>query len=71
VTALRRAVAAEKDADFERHAPRLKERLRREILARYLGEPTQIEASFRDDPQLERATGLLADAAAYRAVLSE
>lgn len=71
LAALRREVQAEKDADFERHAPRLKERLRREILARYVGERAQIEASFRDDGPLARATELLGDAAAYRAVLTE
>ena len=69
VAALRREVADEKAADFERHAPRLKERLRHEILARYLGERDQIEASFRDDLQLGRATELLTDAAAYGGVL--
>lgn len=71
LAALRREVQAEKEADFERHAPRLKERLRREILARYLGERAQIEASFRDDRPLARATALLADPSAYGAVLSE
>ena len=67
---LRRELWEEKELDFERHAPRLKERLRREILARYLGESAQIEASFRDDFQFNRATELLADASAYRAVLA-
>jgi carboxyl-terminal processing protease len=69
VAALRRAVVAEKDEDFQRHAPRLKERLRREILARSLGEADQIVASFRDDPQLARALVLLGDAPAYRGAL--
>ena len=67
---LRREMGEEKELDFERHAPRLKERLRREILARYLGESAQIEASFRDDYQYNRARTLLADASAYRAVLA-
>ncbi len=70
IDALRAEVTDEKEADFERHAPRLKERLRREILARTLGESAQIEASFRDDFQLGRGLALLADASAYRAVLS-
>jgi len=69
LAALRREVLAEKEADFERHALRLKERLRREILARYVGGRAQIEASFPEDVQLNRATELLADAAAYRAAL--
>ena len=67
---LRRELWEEKELDFERHAPRLKERLRREILARYLGESAQIEASFRDDYQFNRARELLADASAYRGVLT-
>lgn len=70
VETLRQAVAAGKDDDFERHAPRLKERLRREILARSLTETAQIEAGFREDPQLARALALLADPAAYRGVLA-
>lgn len=70
IAALRAEVAAEKEDDFERHAPRLKERLRREILARYFSESGQIEASFRDDVQLARAVELLADNDAYRAVLA-
>ncbi len=70
IAALRGELGEEKELDFERHAPRLKERLRREILARYLGESAQIEASFRDDFQFNRAKALLADASAYRGVLA-
>jgi carboxyl-terminal processing protease len=70
VGALRRALGSAKDADFQRHAPRLKERLRREILARSLGESDQIEASFREDVQLARALEVLADRTAYRGLLS-
>ncbi len=70
IEALRAEVIDEKTEDFERHAPRLKERLRREILARTLGASAQIEASFRDDFQLERGLEILGDDAAYRAVLS-
>ncbi len=70
IDALRAEVTDEKEADFERHAPRLKERLRREILARTLGESAQIEASFLNDRQLDRGLDLLADGSAYRAVLS-
>lgn len=68
--ALRRAVRAEKEADFERHAPRLKQRLRREILARSLSGGALVEASFRDDAALARAQALLAEPAAYRALLA-
>ena len=70
IDALRQEVTDEKEADFERHAPRLKEQLRRQIVARYLGESEQIEASFHDDYQLSRARETLADAGAYRDVLT-
>ncbi len=69
VTALRREIAAEKEADFERHAPRLRERLRREILSRALTQTAQFEASFRDDPQMLRAVEVLGDAGTYRGIL--
>jgi carboxyl-terminal processing protease len=70
LSAVRSAITAEKDADFQRHAPRLRERLRREIISRSLAETAQVEASFRDDVQLGRALALLADAPAYAATLS-
>ncbi|RMH54402.1 MAG: S41 family peptidase [Bacteroidetes bacterium] len=69
VAALERAIREEKQADFARHADRLKDRLRTEILARYLGETAQIKAALHDDPTLDRALGLLADPAAYTALL--
>ena len=69
LTALRAEVGREKAADFERHAARLKERLRQEILARYMGETDQIRLSLREDPQLARALQLLGDRAAYDALL--
>ena len=69
VAALRAEVEREKGADFERHAPRLKARLRQEILARYVGETDQIRLSLQEDAQLARALGLLGDRAAYDALL--
>jgi carboxyl-terminal processing protease len=69
VAALRAEVEREKDADFERHAPRLKERLRQEIFARYHGETDQIRLSLQEDVQLARALGLLGDRGAYDALL--
>lgn len=68
--ALRHAVAKEKDADFDRYAPELKERLRSEILARYRGESAQIAASFRHDRQILDAVALLKDTSDYRAILA-
>lgn len=68
--ALRQAVADEKNADFERYADDLKERLRSEILARYRGTSAQIAASFRHDRQILDAVSLLKDTSAYRVILS-
>jgi carboxyl-terminal processing protease len=67
--ALRAEVEREKEADFERHAPRLKARLRQEILARYHGESDLIRLSLQEDAQLARALALLADRADYDALL--
>lgn len=69
VTLLERAVLQEKEADFERHADRIKERLRAEIAARYFSESAQIAASFAHDRPLRRAAELLSDSAAYQALL--
>lgn len=66
---LRIEVENEKEDDFDRHAPRLRERLRREILARYTGQSEQIRASLETDPQLAKALELLGDDEAYLAVL--
>lgn len=66
---LQRAVADEKASDFERHAPRLRERLRSEILARYLDRDEQIAATLGSDIQVDAATALLTDASDYSAIL--
>src|SRR5690606_28287646 len=70
VGALRAAILQEKAGDFERHAEALKQRLRAEITARYLGETGQIVASFEHDAQLQRALALLEDAGGYRKLLA-
>lgn len=66
---LRAEIADEKEDDFANHAPRLRERLRREILSRFVGESDQIRASLDTDPQLAKALELLGDNRAYLAVL--
>ena len=65
VTALHQAVLEEKDADFDRHAARLKELLRAEIMARYVGKAEQIKASLASDLQFRKAVALLQDPDAY------
>lgn len=69
VADLARAIAAEKDADFERHAPRLRERIRRAVVARFVGQRAQTEAAFGSDPVLSRALEILGDAALYTRTL--
>lgn len=68
--ALRSAVTAEKQADFERHRSRLQERLRFEILARFHGERAQIRASLAHDPQFSVAEQLVKDQTTYSDVLA-
>lgn len=67
---LRRTVESERERDFERHAPRIRERLRREILSRSLSGTAEIEAGFLEDPQLAEALRFLTDPARYGEVLS-
>ncbi len=66
---LSRAVEREKEGDFERHAPRLRQHLQREILSRYVGQREQTVAALADDPVLEAARRVLLDPAAYRRTL--
>ncbi|MEL7168908.1 MAG: S41 family peptidase, partial [Bacteroidota bacterium] len=70
VADLRAELIDEKEADFERHAPRLRERLRQEILSRYVGQPAQVATSLGTDPQLRQAVAVLGDRAQYRSVLA-
>jgi len=67
--ALAALIQQEKEEDFERYADRLKERLRMDIMARYLGEVAQIKAGLTNDPQLNKAVEVLTDETAYAAVL--
>ena len=66
---LQKAVAQEKARDFERHKPRLQERLRSEILARYYGDSAQVEASLTYDAQYEEAIRILKDRKSYQKTL--
>ena len=66
---LRRSVAAEKARDFERHGPRLRAALQREVLSRYVGQRAQTVAALADDPVVAEARRLVRDAAAYGRVL--
>lgn len=70
VTAVESALQADKDADFDRHAPRLKQRLRAEILTRYLSDSDRVRATFRHDEQLTEAMKLLEDQRLYQRTLA-
>ncbi len=69
IASLHTAVEREKAKDFERHAPRLKNLLRAEIMARFATEQAQIESSLVYDPQFQRAVALVQDPRAYAAAL--
>ncbi|MGB3543083.1 S41 family peptidase, partial [Rubrivirga sp.] len=69
LAALRRTVEAEKARDFERHAERLRARLRQEILSRYVGQKDQTVAALAQDPVVIEARRLVLDAEAYGRVL--
>lgn len=58
---LTKALQKEKERGFERYAKEIEEELAIELMARVRGERGRIEASFRTDPQLRAAIGLLQD----------
>lgn len=70
LAALQTAIAEQKANDFSRYAERLKERLRPEIQARYLGEKAQIRAALTYDLQVARAVELLEAPPTYRSLLA-
>ena len=68
---LRRAVEREKGRDFERHAARLQDRLRAEILGRYVGARGVTEAALADDEAVRQAKALLLDGRRYTRLLGD
>ncbi|HIG75906.1 MAG TPA: S41 family peptidase [Bacteroidetes bacterium] len=68
---LRAAVEREKAQDFERHAPRLRARLRQEILSRYLAQGDLARRLLDGDPVVERALEVLGDERRYRRLLGD
>ncbi len=69
VAALRRVAATDKARDAERNAPRLRARLRQEILSRAVGQRGLAEAALADDAVLAAARALVLDAARYSRTL--
>lgn len=66
---LRQSVDREKSQDFERHAERLRGRLGREVLSRYVGQRAQTAAALAEDRALDAARRVLLDPAVYRRTL--
>lgn len=69
VAALQAAIVKEKNQDFDRHADRLKNLLRAEIMARFAPEREQIQSALAHDPQFRQAIALVENADAYRKAL--
>jgi carboxyl-terminal processing protease len=69
VAALQAAIVKEKTQDFDRHADRLKNLLRAEIMARFATEREQIQSSLAHDPQFRNAIALVEDPGAYTKAL--
>jgi len=68
--ALMRAVAEERANAFDQHDLRLRERLRQEILARYVPQKDQVRASLDRDAPFQEAVRLLEDEASYAGLLT-
>ncbi|HEX8385186.1 MAG TPA: S41 family peptidase, partial [Rubricoccaceae bacterium] len=67
--ALRRVVEREKARDMDENAPRLRARLRQEILSRSVGQRGLAEAALADDAVLAAARSLVLDPARYSRTL--
>ncbi len=70
IAALQDAVLEEKRDGFERHAPALKQHLKREILARFVTESQKIEAMMAHDVHVQEAVRLINDAESYQDVIT-
>ena len=67
---LGRIIAVEKARAFERYDKEIRKALKLEIIERMKGEKAAIQASFRDDRQLQVAATLLRNKVAYNKLLS-
>ncbi len=67
--ALLATVQEEKTRDFARHDERIRERLRKDIAARFLPDSVQVRASLDRDTQFQEAVDLLQDSATYAGIL--
>ncbi len=70
VTELREKIRAEKGRTLDRYAAEVRQAIREEVVGRVHGEQAGIEASLEKDRQVAAAADILADRAAYTAVLT-
>jgi len=67
---LGKIIAVEKARAFERYDKEIRKALKLEIIERVNGEKAAIQASFKDDRQLQVAATLLRNKVAYNKILS-
>jgi carboxyl-terminal processing protease len=71
VDRLEKILSVEKERAFERYDKEIRNALKLEIIERLRGEKAAIQASFKDDHQLQAATMLLKNRAVYARLLGE
>jgi carboxyl-terminal processing protease len=66
---LRRVMVAEKIKEFDKSKDFIREQLQQEISAKLWGTAAEVEASFDNDPAIQKATELLSNIELYQAML--
>jgi carboxyl-terminal processing protease len=67
---MEKMIESEKARAFDRYDSEIRKALRLEIIDRMKGDKAAIQASFRDDKQLQTAVGILKNKALYNKMLS-
>ena len=70
LTDLKNKVKHNKEQDLEKFKPEIKQALEEEIASRYYLQKGSVEASFENDPEVQKAIQLLKDTATYNQLLS-
>jgi carboxyl-terminal processing protease len=70
IEALKNKVMHHKKEDLMTFKPEIKQYLEEEIASRYYFQKGRLEASFKDDTELEEAINVLSDAAQYQKILT-
>jgi hypothetical protein len=66
---LRRVMVAEKIKEFDKSKDFIREQLQQEISAKLWGTAAEVEASFDNDPAIQKAVELLSNIEQYQAML--